>query len=162
VAAVLLAAGCGGSGDGEAVKPTPTPADPPNLLTAADVERESADQSDPAAAREVLGFWRDVQYQNFPRAYPRLSRELRGTVSYARFVQVFANAVPLFLYRLRVQSTEVEGSTATVYTLIQTQGRATPADPPIAFNLVRESGRWRLSTDPRNVLGTRVGSSSTE
>lgn len=148
---VLSLGGCGGSATG--TKPTPTPTDPPNLLTSNYIQEEAAQSSAPLPARQILEFWRDTQYADFPKAYLRLSTALRTAIGYKRFVKAFDQAVPIFQLRPRIQSVEVNGDDATVFLLLQEGLKPSPRDAPLAFNLRRDRSQWLISTDPHNVLG---------
>ena len=157
---LLLAAlaGCGGGKEVAAPATSVTPTAPPNLVTADYLREQVAAQTSGEPAEMVLRFWRDLQYSNFTRAYARLGRELREEVTYAEFAAAFNTALPLFMYRPRIQSVEDEDGLTTVFLLIQTGPRPAVTDPPMAFNLRVEDGDWRIVTDPRNVLGTAAGS----
>lgn len=153
--------GCGGDDQAESDPPQRGPADPPNLITKAYIEAQVRQQSGSLAARVVLEFWRDVQYSNFPVAYSRLGSSLRARSPYGRFVRAFQQAQPLFLYRPRIRATERNGNLTSVYLLLQQGLRPSRKDPPFALNTRREGARWVVATDPRNVLGTSVGTERT-
>jgi len=108
----------------------------------------------PGPARAALGFWSDVQYSDFARAYGRLSPSLRQRVSYRLFTKRVGRAVPRFLYRLRIRSVEEnDDGVTTVYALVRKARSAQSRPSALAFNLSRIDGRWLLVTDPYNVLG---------
>jgi hypothetical protein len=105
----------------------------------------------------MMSFWRNVQYQNLPIAYRQLSDDLQQSVSYKRFGKAMYTARPVFLNRPRVSSVEREGDRVVVYLTVQQYRSPKPADPPLAFNFIRQGAEWRIATDPANALGTDAG-----
>ncbi len=155
VGLALVLSACGGSKEATAPARVISPAEAaaPLLLTTRYISEQVGGTGSPEAARTVLGFWRDIQFSNFPSAYLRLTPGFRRRTTYRTFVNAFSRALQLFGVLPRVQSSEADADRATVYLLLQRGSRPSPEDPPQAFNLERVDGQWRISTDPRNVLG---------
>lgn len=152
IAGALLG-GCGNSKDGRRDPPDSPTLKP--ILTPSYVADQVAGVKSKGPARVVLGFWRDIQFANYPSAYKRLSLALRAQIDYRRFARVLDAAQPYFQTIPRIESIEPNGAYTTVYLMLQADRRPSPEDTPFSFNVAPDGGpySWRIATDPRNVLG---------
>jgi hypothetical protein len=122
------------------------------LLTEADFDRIAGTTKREAAARALLRFWRDVQYQNYPAAYLHLSAPLRRKVPYDRFINAVAPARGLFLIKPRIDDEEVRGRFVILNLALARSSTLRSNDQVIGFMLSREGSRWTIASDPYNLL----------
>jgi hypothetical protein len=154
--ALGVVAGCGGGASGKpssgAAASVPTGASAPYLLSVADVRRIGAASGNPGPVTAVIGFWRAVQYQNYPAGYLLLDPPLRARIAYARFQSVVSNARGVFLSRPRILDVTKSGALVTVDVALGGGGANHTSDQVIGFN-VRKAGRgWVIATDPYNMF----------
>jgi hypothetical protein len=143
IAAISLA-GCGGSGDS-------SPSPERYLLTTDDIDRTAAASENPGAVTAVLDFWRSIQFQAYGDAYNLLSKPIRSRASYEQFLEKLGPSRFLFLARPRVY--DLQGHEPVTVFLVAPQGdQLTDNDQVIGFTATRESGKWRIGSDPFNVL----------
>jgi hypothetical protein len=122
------------------------------LLNDSDLARiAGATESEPAA-RALLRFWRDMQYQNYPAAYLSLSAALRRAVPYRRFVSAVAPARGLFLIKPRIDEEEKRGRFVIFNLALTRSSSLRQSDQVIGFMLARAGSRWVIASDPYNLL----------
>jgi hypothetical protein len=122
------------------------------LLDADDFARIAGTTEHEPAARALLRFWRDVQFQNYPAAYLSLSAPLRRTVDYKRFVAAVAPARGLFLIKPRVEDEEQRGRFVIFNLALTRSSSLRQSDQVIGFMLTQEGRRWVIASDPYNLL----------
>ena len=155
--AIWLAAGRPGLAESEsapasepttAVETTPSVASS-GLLTDEDVDRlaaQAGSDGQEAVRAFFTGFWRDVQFQNYPGAYETLSDELRREVEYAAFVEGLRQVRWVFFLEWSVHDVERRGPESIIYL------RQEPRGELIAFTTRQEGNTWVIAADPANAL----------
>jgi hypothetical protein len=151
LATAMTVSGCGlskptpakGSVSGKTSPATTPPTSNYRYLTHADFAKYAVD----SPARAALEFWWDIQYQDFYRAYGRLSRSFQR--QYGKGVQRFATLVMAeYGHWLgndpHVIDDYISGSSATVVTRYTPPGFP-PSRTPYSFSLVREGEQWKIA-----------------
>jgi len=121
------------------------------IVTDRDIERLAAQAPSDADARDVVrtlfsGFWRDVQFQNYPGAYRDLSADLRRDVPYAAFVEGMRNVRWWFFVDWAVHDVVDRGGEVTIFLEQEPRGEL------LAFTMKRNGSNWMIAADPANAL----------